>query len=107
MIQPSSPFIDNISPVKRKNSYGQFTDELAHELRNPPANISLSAQVPDTLTADNKLKLYLSIIIRGSIRINELITEWLSGKRTIPQQNSPERQTEAGLYRTGGHYNPR
>jgi hypothetical protein len=92
MIESSSPFSDNIFPVKRKN---------------PPAHISLSVQVSHTLTSGNKLPLFLSGIIRGSIRMNELITAWLSGKRTTPQQTSAGLESEKGLHRTGGHYNPR
>src|SRR5688572_23595802 len=55
----------------------QFTSALVHEVRNPLANINLSVEVLQSAIKDNDLKIYLDIIMRSSIRINNLISDLL------------------------------
>lgn len=59
------------------NRPGQFTAALAHEVRNPLANINLSVEMLQTLVLDEEMKLYLDIIMRSSGRINALVRELL------------------------------
>ncbi len=47
---------------------------FAHELKNPLATINLSVKMLESLQ-DEKLKLYLDIIMRSSVHITELINE--------------------------------
>jgi signal transduction histidine kinase len=51
---------------------------LAHEVRNPLTNINLSVKLLESAIKDDELKSYLDIITRSSIRINNLIKEFLN-----------------------------
>lgn len=54
---------------------GNYDSLLAHEVRNPLTNIDLSiAMLLDGVT-DQERKTYMDIIMRSSIRINELVNE--------------------------------
>ena len=55
----------------------QYASVLAHEVRNPLATINLSVEMLAELIKDNDLRLYLDIIMRSSVRINDLINELL------------------------------
>ena len=57
---------------------GKFTTVLAHEVRNPLTNINLSVQMLEREIADERMKLYIAIIKRSSVRINELLNEVLT-----------------------------
>jgi len=63
------------APVKEQPS--QFVSALAHEIRNPLANINLSVDILESAVKDDELKTYLGIIMRSSIRINHLINDLL------------------------------
>jgi len=65
-----------------KDELGEFISALAHEVRNPLANINLSVKMLESEIKSEELKTYLDIIMRSSIRINNLIRELL-----IYQQN--------------------
>ena len=54
-----------------------FVAALAHEVRNPLANINLSVDMIKTGYTEVELKLYLDIIMRSSKRINDLMLELL------------------------------
>lgn len=57
---------------------------LAHEIRNPLNNISLSADQLSTITeTDEDQKVFLGIIQRNSVRINQLITELLDSTKKL------------------------
>lgn len=58
---------------------------LAHEVRNPLNNITMSAEQLGDPTATEDHPLYLDIIKRNSIRINSLITELLHSQ--LPKDN--------------------
>jgi signal transduction histidine kinase len=60
-----------------KEDPGQFALALAHEVRNPLTNINLSVKLLESAIKDDELKVYLDIIARSSIRINNLIKEFL------------------------------
>lgn len=59
---------------------------LAHEVRNPLNNISMSAEQLGDPSAAEDHPIYLDIIKRNSIRINNLITELLHSH--IPKDNA-------------------
>jgi signal transduction histidine kinase len=64
------------------NQTGQFVFTLAQELRNPLGHISLSVEMLEFIIEDNDLKMYLEVIKRNSIRINDLINEFLIYQQT-------------------------
>lgn len=64
-------------PGIAKDQSSQFVSALAHEIRNPLANINLSVGILQSAIKDDELKTYLDIIIRSSIRINHLINDLL------------------------------
>jgi len=84
----------DLRPVSVKNELGLYeslpisettkkdTDQLmlalAHEVRNPLTNINLSVKLLDSAIKDEELRAYLDIITRSSIRINNLIKEFLN-----------------------------
>jgi len=64
------------------NQSVRFTSALAHEIRNPLTNINLSVDMLNSAITDIELRAYLDIIMRGSIRINQLINELLKYQET-------------------------
>ena len=60
----------------RSNSPGYFS-ALVHEVRNPLCNIKLACDVLNLTNLDEEQKAYLQIIMRGSIRIGDLINTLL------------------------------
>ena len=65
------------APKKVMDYPVQFLTAMAHELRNPLTNINLSIGMIESIIKNDDLKTYLDIIMRSSIRINDLITELL------------------------------
>jgi len=72
--------------VEKKS--GQFAVALAHEVRNPLTNINLAVEMLKMALSAKDQKTYLDIIMRSSVRINELVNELLK------YQNADEIQTE-------------
>lgn len=70
-----TPWVAPSQLVKQQPS--QFVSALAHEIRNPLANINLSVGILESAIKDDELKTYLGIIMRSSIRINHLINDLL------------------------------
>lgn len=62
-------------------SAGRLVRTLAHEVRNPLNNISLSIEQLQQESADESSSLYLEIIQRNCLRINSLLTELLNTSR--------------------------
>jgi len=59
-----------------------FASALAHEVRNPLTNINLSIEMLESLIVDDELKIYLNIIKRSSLRINNLVADLLKYQQT-------------------------
>lgn len=70
---------------------GRLVRTIAHEVRNPLNNITLSVEQMQHDLKDESMQLYLNIIQRNSKRINDLISELLYTSR--PAENTLERQT--------------
>ncbi|MDP4131309.1 MAG: HAMP domain-containing sensor histidine kinase [Bacteroidota bacterium] len=68
----------------------QFASALAHEIRNPLANIQLAVEILKPTLCDQDQHLYLDFIMRGSERINEVVAELLASFRTGKRQKKHE-----------------
>lgn len=64
------------STVVKKHTE-QFSSALAHEIRNPLASIKLAVEILQSPVMGIDQKKYLDIIMRSSVRINDLIVELL------------------------------
>jgi signal transduction histidine kinase len=60
-----------------------FVTALVHEVRNPLTNINMAVEMLQRLVKDDTYKVYLDIIMRSSVRINDLITELFQHEPTI------------------------
>lgn len=81
--QPPLNLINALTPSEpRQKKTRQFTTALAHEIRNPLSNINLAVEMMKFGLSDNDQKTYLDIIMRSSVRINDLITELLKHQET-------------------------
>lgn len=67
---------EKIEKILQKDP-NKFTTVLAHEIRNPLTNINLSIQLIEDELKNDALKIYVDIIKRSTIRINELLNEVL------------------------------
>lgn len=68
--------------VEKLAAAGRLVRTLAHEVRNPLNNISLSLEeLQQEVSEDTQQKVYLDIIYRNSKRINAIITELLDSSR--------------------------
>lgn len=66
---------------------GRIAASIAHEIRNPLANVSMSArQLKEAFASDSPWARHIEIILRNTDRINFLITELLNCARP-PQLN--------------------
>jgi len=72
LLRPLTP-----SALKQKQAR-QLASALAHEVRNPLSNINLAAGMLKTMITDDDQKMYLDIIMRGSVRINDLVKDFLN-----------------------------
>jgi len=69
---------------------GRLVRTLAHEVRNPLNNITLSVEQMQQDTEDETSLLYMNIIQRNSKRISDLISELLNTSRPSEIQLRPE-----------------
>jgi len=58
-----------------------FVSVLVHELRNPLTNIILTVQLLESKILDDNDRMYMDIIKRSSLKINELINDLLKGQQ--------------------------
>jgi nitrogen-specific signal transduction histidine kinase len=58
-------------------NFNSYATALAREIRNPLTNIGLSIEMLESEIKDKDLKIYLDIIMRSSVRINNFIDELL------------------------------
>jgi PAS domain S-box-containing protein len=70
---------------------GRLVRTIAHEVRNPLNNITLSIEQMQQDIKEEGMQLYMNIIMRNSKRISDLINELLHTSR--PSENSLIRQT--------------
>ncbi|MEO8116717.1 MAG: ATP-binding protein [Bacteroidota bacterium] len=73
---------------KFKDDEREFIAFLAHEMRNPLASINLSAEILMDVLQDDQHKEYLDIILRNSLRINDLITRLLTYQKPEKEEAS-------------------
>jgi PAS domain S-box-containing protein len=67
---------------------GKIARILAHEVRNPLTNISLSVEQLEDLIQEENYRIYFDIIKRNGKRINELITELLENSKPMELKKS-------------------
>jgi signal transduction histidine kinase len=70
---------------KQAGKPDQFAS-LAHEIRNPLSTINLSAEMLRSIITDKDQKKFLEMIIRGSMRINDILTNVHAALRTTENQ---------------------
>jgi nitrogen-specific signal transduction histidine kinase len=65
-----------MNPVKlAQHKSGAYDSLLAHEVRNPLTNIDLAIEYLLAGVKDEEHKTYMDLIMRSSMRINELMNE--------------------------------
>jgi signal transduction histidine kinase len=74
---PVDLFSSALPPLIVQKQPGQFAPALAHEIRNPLANINLAVEMLQSMITDDEQKLYLDIIMRASGRVNDLVNDLL------------------------------
>jgi len=80
-----------IPPKIAQKKATPFASALAHEVRNPLTNINLAVEMLQATLKDKDQQLYLDIILRGSGRINDLVTDLLvlcHGDDQLPGKHS-------------------
>lgn len=70
-------FNTKATPAAAAGTSVPFTAALAHEIRGPLTNINLSTEMLEAEITNDNLKMFLDIIKRSSVRINNLINELL------------------------------
>ena len=71
------------APVQSKDHPGHFAAALVHEVRNPLTTINLAVDMLQSGIKDPELKIYLDIIMRSSVRINDLVSELLKYQQEV------------------------
>jgi signal transduction histidine kinase len=71
-----------ISPKEVLDQPPRLFTALAHEVRNPLTNINLAVDMLAFVVNDDEPKLYLDIIRRSSVRINQLVFDLLKQKES-------------------------
>lgn len=77
--------------VEKLAAAGRLVRTIAHEVRNPLNNITLSVEQMNEFIKDDQLQLYMNIIKRNGKRISDLITELLN--TSGPAENVLQKQT--------------
>ena len=73
---------DPSSAALAKDLQIKFTDALVHEVRHPLSNINLAVEMLQSSIKELDLKIYLDIIGRSSMRINDLMCDLLNYEKT-------------------------
>lgn len=84
-------FVERPAQSNLKNESCPFHAAVAHEIRNPLTNIILSVDALKNAEKDFDPNMCLDIIMRSSIRINELVNElikYLPGKGDLCEEQS-------------------
>jgi signal transduction histidine kinase len=81
--QPGSLLRSLPPPKIVQKQPSQFATALAHEVRNPLSNINLAVEMLKSIIRQEDQKIYLNIIMRSSVRINDLINELLKYQQAI------------------------
>jgi nitrogen-specific signal transduction histidine kinase len=82
-----------LMPAILKDYPRLFVYLLVQEIRNPLGHINLSVQMLESLIEDNDLKMYLDIITRNSIRMNNLINNFITDSRRMSTGKSSQPPT--------------
>ncbi len=86
--QPSPKLLSCAVPLLlRAKKPAEFASALAHEVRNPLSNINLALEMLKSTALDDDQKTYLDIIMRGSGRINDLVSDLLTYYQTDESQS--------------------
>jgi signal transduction histidine kinase len=76
---PSANMLWSLTPSKiAQEQPGQFASALAHEIRDPLSTIKLAGEMLRSRICNDDQKVFLDIILRGSGRINEILTDLLT-----------------------------
>ena len=73
--QSASNLFTTLVPAKTTHEKPGQLAFLAHEIRNPLSTINLSAEMLKSTIKDEDQKMFLDMIIRGSQRINDILTD--------------------------------
>ena len=90
-------------PVVVEKNWVAFAPALAHEVRNPLSNINLAVDMLRSVIQDEEQRLFLDIIQRASVRVNELLTDLLDHHRQAvsnPQKCSLQQLLSEVLFMT-------
>ncbi|MDP4149528.1 MAG: HAMP domain-containing sensor histidine kinase [Bacteroidota bacterium] len=90
-------------PKNARPGSTSFASALAHEVRNPLSNIGLAVDMLRTPVSKEDQDLYLDIIMRGSARINDLVTGLLTGAHAggeKPEKFAPGEMLDEALARS-------
>jgi signal transduction histidine kinase len=90
MVEPdySSPtyLFPALTPVRSVQEKPGELASIAHEIRNPLSTINLSAEMLKSVITDDEQKKFLDIIMRSSMRINDILTDLHSTFRANEMQ---------------------
>jgi signal transduction histidine kinase len=76
---PPANMLWSLTPSKIvQEQPGQFASALAHEIRDPLSTIKLAGEMLRSRISNDDQKVFLDIILRGSGRINEILTDLLT-----------------------------
>ncbi len=67
---------------------GKFASALAHEVRNPLTTINLATEMLQSQGISTEQQLFVDIILRGTERINKIVTELLNSYK--PDTSEPQ-----------------
>ena len=73
--QVSADQFKMLDPLKTVQEKPGEIASFLHEIRNPLSTISISAEMLKSIITDNDQKMLLDMVIRGSKRINDILTD--------------------------------
>ncbi len=72
---PAGKLVPTLVPSNSKREKPDRCASLAHEIRNPLSTMTLAAEMLKSIITDDDQKRFLDMIIRGSGRINDILTD--------------------------------